>query len=79
MPELHHEDSGVFLLDLGDSENRFHPDWIASVNDPQRSRSRRVTPRRPGPPSGSSSNACTVRRCPRSNPAITRKSDHDTR
>lgn len=32
MPELHHEDSGVFLLDLGDSENRFHPDWIASVN-----------------------------------------------
>jgi enoyl-CoA hydratase/carnithine racemase len=22
----------VFLLDLGDGENRFHPDWIASVN-----------------------------------------------
>jgi enoyl-CoA hydratase/carnithine racemase len=22
----------VFVLDLGDDENRFHPDWIASVN-----------------------------------------------
>jgi Delta3-Delta2-enoyl-CoA isomerase len=22
----------VFLLDLGDGENRFHPDWIAAVN-----------------------------------------------
>jgi enoyl-CoA hydratase/carnithine racemase len=22
----------VFILDLGDGENRFHPDWIASVN-----------------------------------------------
>jgi enoyl-CoA hydratase/carnithine racemase len=22
----------VFVLDLGDTENRFHPDWIASVN-----------------------------------------------
>jgi Delta3-Delta2-enoyl-CoA isomerase len=22
----------VFILDLGDTENRFHPDWIASVN-----------------------------------------------
>jgi enoyl-CoA hydratase/carnithine racemase len=22
----------VFVLDLGDGENRFHPDWIASVN-----------------------------------------------
>jgi Delta3-Delta2-enoyl-CoA isomerase len=21
----------VFVLDLGDSENRFHPDWIAAV------------------------------------------------
>ena len=22
----------VYVLDLGDTENRFHPDWIASVN-----------------------------------------------
>jgi enoyl-CoA hydratase/carnithine racemase len=30
MPELDRSDS-VFVLDLGDGENRFHPDWIASV------------------------------------------------
>jgi len=24
--------NNVFVLDLGDGENRFHPDWIASVN-----------------------------------------------
>lgn len=31
MPAL--ERSGdVFVLDLGDTENRFHPDWLASVN-----------------------------------------------
>lgn len=31
MPALErHED--VFVLDIGDDENRFHPDWIASVN-----------------------------------------------
>lgn len=32
MPTLDRQDD-VFLLDLGDDENRFHPDWIASVND----------------------------------------------
>ena len=31
MPTLDRHDS-VFVLDLGDGENRFHPDWIASVN-----------------------------------------------
>jgi enoyl-CoA hydratase/carnithine racemase len=31
MPTLDRQDD-VFLLDLGDNENRFHPDWIASVN-----------------------------------------------
>jgi Delta3-Delta2-enoyl-CoA isomerase len=31
MPTLDRQDD-VFLLDLGDGENRFHPDWIASVN-----------------------------------------------
>lgn len=31
MPTLDRQDD-VFLLDLGDDENRFHPDWIASVN-----------------------------------------------
>jgi enoyl-CoA hydratase/carnithine racemase len=31
MPQLDRSDS-VFILDLGDGENRFHPDWIASVN-----------------------------------------------
>lgn len=31
MPALERQDD-VFLLDLGDTENRFHPDWIASVN-----------------------------------------------
>ncbi|GAB3451299.1 enoyl-CoA hydratase-related protein [Actinophytocola sediminis] len=25
-------DADVFVLDLGDSENRFHPDWLAEVN-----------------------------------------------
>ena len=24
-------DGDVFLLDLGDGENRFHPDWVSSV------------------------------------------------
>ncbi|MFD5574770.1 enoyl-CoA hydratase-related protein [Streptomyces cadmiisoli] len=32
MPTLDRQDN-VFVLDLGDGENRFHPDWIASVND----------------------------------------------
>lgn len=32
MPTLDRQDD-VFLLHLGDEENRFHPDWIASVND----------------------------------------------
>ncbi|GAA5005782.1 enoyl-CoA hydratase-related protein [Streptomyces siamensis] len=31
MPALDRQDN-VFVLDLGDDENRFHPDWIASVN-----------------------------------------------
>lgn len=31
MPQLDRQDD-VFLLDLGDGENRFHPDWIASVH-----------------------------------------------
>jgi enoyl-CoA hydratase/carnithine racemase len=31
MPVLDRQDD-VFILDLGDGENRFHPDWIASVN-----------------------------------------------
>ncbi|MCT4352440.1 enoyl-CoA hydratase-related protein [Streptomyces sp. Je 1-79] len=31
MPTLDRQDN-VFVLDLGDGENRFHPDWIASVH-----------------------------------------------
>jgi enoyl-CoA hydratase/carnithine racemase len=31
MPTLDRSDD-VFVLDLGDSENRFHPDWLASVD-----------------------------------------------
>lgn len=31
MPTLDRHDD-VFVLDIGDGENRFHPDWIASVN-----------------------------------------------
>ncbi|GAA0977423.1 enoyl-CoA hydratase-related protein [Nocardiopsis tropica] len=31
MPTLERHDE-VLVLDLGDGENRFHPDWIASVN-----------------------------------------------
>ncbi|WP_431683332.1 enoyl-CoA hydratase-related protein [Kitasatospora sp. KL5] len=31
MPELERQDD-VFVLDIGDTENRFHPDWVASVN-----------------------------------------------
>ncbi|MGY5048446.1 enoyl-CoA hydratase-related protein [Streptomyces sp. 900105755] len=31
MPTLDRHDS-VFVLNLGDGENRFHPDWVASVN-----------------------------------------------
>ena len=31
MPTLDRQDS-IFVLDLGDGENRFHPDWLASVN-----------------------------------------------
>jgi Delta3-Delta2-enoyl-CoA isomerase len=30
MPTLERSDD-VFVLDLGDTENRFHPDWLASV------------------------------------------------
>src|SRR5215469_38858 len=31
MPTLARHDD-VFVLDIGDGENRFHPDWLASVN-----------------------------------------------
>jgi Delta3-Delta2-enoyl-CoA isomerase len=31
MPRLDRQDD-VFVLDIGDTENRFHPDWIAAVN-----------------------------------------------
>lgn len=31
MPTLERHDD-VFVLDIGDSENRFHPDWLAEVN-----------------------------------------------
>ncbi|MFJ9871159.1 enoyl-CoA hydratase-related protein [Streptomyces sp. NPDC101165] len=31
MPTLERQEN-VFVLSLGDGENRFHPDWIASVN-----------------------------------------------
>jgi enoyl-CoA hydratase/carnithine racemase len=31
MPTLDRHDD-VFVLDLGDTENRFHPDWLTSVN-----------------------------------------------
>ncbi|HEX2314378.1 MAG TPA: enoyl-CoA hydratase-related protein [Thermomonospora sp.] len=31
MPELRHDDP-VFVLDLGDDENRFSPDWMKSVH-----------------------------------------------
>jgi enoyl-CoA hydratase/carnithine racemase len=30
MPTLDRQDD-VFVLDIGDTENRFHPDWVASV------------------------------------------------
>jgi enoyl-CoA hydratase/carnithine racemase len=32
MPSLS-RDNDVFVLDLGDDENRFHPDWMTSVSD----------------------------------------------
>jgi Delta3-Delta2-enoyl-CoA isomerase len=31
MPTLE-RDGDVFVLDIGDGENRFHPDWVADVN-----------------------------------------------
>ena len=31
MPALDRHDD-VFILDIGDTENRFHPDWLAAVN-----------------------------------------------
>jgi Delta3-Delta2-enoyl-CoA isomerase len=31
MPTLDRQDD-VFILDIGDTENRFHPDWLASAN-----------------------------------------------
>ncbi|MFL6124137.1 enoyl-CoA hydratase-related protein [Actinophytocola sp.] len=31
MPTLKHE-GDVYVLDLGDGENRFHPDWLAATN-----------------------------------------------
>ncbi|WP_371483794.1 enoyl-CoA hydratase-related protein [Kitasatospora sp. NBC_00315] len=32
MPTLDRQDD-VFILDIGDTENRFHPDWVATVDD----------------------------------------------
>ena len=32
MPELSRTDD-VFVLDIGDTENRFHPDWLTSVEE----------------------------------------------
>lgn len=32
MPTLE-RDGDVFILDIGDDENRFHPDWLAQVSD----------------------------------------------
>ncbi|MER6473212.1 enoyl-CoA hydratase-related protein [Streptomyces collinus] len=32
MPSLDRQDN-VFVLDLGDGENRFHPDWLTAVSD----------------------------------------------
>ena len=32
MPQLD-RDGDVWVLDLGDTENRFHPDWVATVSD----------------------------------------------
>jgi enoyl-CoA hydratase/carnithine racemase len=31
MPSLDRQDA-VFILDIGDTENRFHPDWLTAVN-----------------------------------------------
>jgi hypothetical protein len=31
MPTLERQDSG-FILDIGNKENRFHPDWIVGIN-----------------------------------------------
>jgi enoyl-CoA hydratase/carnithine racemase len=31
MPELAH-DGDIFVLDIGDAENRFHPDWVADMS-----------------------------------------------
>lgn len=31
MPALERLDNDVLLLDLGDTENRFHPDWVSAV------------------------------------------------
>lgn len=31
MPTLHRDDD-VFILNLGDGENRFHPDWVTAIN-----------------------------------------------
>jgi hypothetical protein len=31
MPTLDRQDD-VFLLNLGDTENRFHPEWLSAVN-----------------------------------------------
>ena len=31
MPTLDRQDD-VYLLDLGDTENRFHPDWLTQVD-----------------------------------------------
>jgi len=32
VPALH-RDGEVFILNLGETENRFHPDWLAEVQE----------------------------------------------
>ena len=41
MPMLERHDD-VFVLDLGDTENRFHPDWLTSSRHRWTSSSRRT-------------------------------------
>jgi len=39
-------DGEVFILNLGETENRFHPDWLAEVQEtPRHGRERRGTSR----------------------------------
>ena len=47
MPTLDRHDN-VFILDIGADENRFHPDWIASVDSMAFDFSARVKARQRG-------------------------------